>query len=67
MQTIHIDVNDNYLNQVINILESLKGIMLEDIKIEKKNVDENKDLIKAQIKSMSKTWDNKEDEAWDEL
>jgi copper chaperone CopZ len=67
MQTIHIDVNDNYLNQVINILESLKGIMLEDIKIEKKNVDENKDLIKAQIKSMSQTWDNKEDEAWDEL
>jgi hypothetical protein len=27
----------------------------------------NKDLINAQIKLMSKTWDNKEDEVWDEL
>jgi hypothetical protein len=27
----------------------------------------NKDLIDAQIKPMLRTWDNKEDEVWDEF
>ena len=70
MQTIHIDVNDNYVNKLVNMLENLKGIMLEDIKVDKKIeiVDESsKDLIDAQINSMSRTWDNLEDEAWNEL
>ncbi len=31
-----------------------------------KNQEDN-DLIKSQEVSMSKTWDNKEDEAWDEI
>jgi len=52
------------------MLENLKGIMLEDIKVDKKIeiVDEvSRDLIKAQITPMAETWDNSEDEAWDEL
>jgi len=28
---------------------------------------EDNDLIKSQEVSMSKTWDNNEDEAWDEI
>jgi len=70
MQTIHIDVNDNYVNKLVNMLENLKGIMLEDIKVDKKieSADETtEDLIKAQVTPMAQTWDNLEDEAWDEL
>ena len=55
---------------LLNMLENLKGIMLEDIKVDKKTeiVDEvSRDLIKAQITPMAETWDNSEDEAWDEL
>ena len=70
MQTIHINVNDNYADKLVNLLENLKGIMLEDIKVDKKikTIDKStKDLIDAQITTMAKTWDNSEDEAWDEL
>jgi len=70
MQTIHIKVNDNYANRIINMLENLKGIMLEDIKVEKniaKTEDSSINLIKSQETIMAKTWKNKEDEAWDEL
>jgi hypothetical protein len=70
MQTIHIDVNDNYVNKLVNMLENLKGIMLEDIKVDKKidSVDESSvELMNAQTTSMAKTWDNAIDEAWDDL
>ncbi len=70
MQTIHIDVNDNYVNKLVNILENLKGIMLEDIKVDKKidSLDEPRaEFMNAQSISMAKTWDNSVDKAWDDL
>jgi len=70
MQTIHIDVNDNYVNKLVNMLENLKGIMLEDIKVDKKYeaLDEStQELINAQTTSMAKTWNNSVDKAWDDL
>ena len=70
MQTIQIEVQDSYANKVINILENLKGIFLEDILIKKRvdSVDNNMvSMINAQEEVMKKTWDNDEDEAWNEL
>lgn len=70
MQTIHISVNDNYASKLINMLENLKGIMLEDIKVDKTIDSTDKsttDFINAQTTVMSTTWDNTSDEAWDEL
>ena len=70
MQTIHIDVNENYSQRVLNMLESLKGIMLQDIRVERtvKVIDDSsKELIDAQERVMAKLWDNEEDEAWNDL
>ena len=70
MQTIHINVDDNYAAKIINILENLKGVMLYDFQVEQTVNSEDKilsDFIEAQQNSMSKTWDNEEDKVWDEL
>ena len=42
-----------------------KGIPFSITTIQKNKEDD--DLMKAQELSMSKTWDNDEDKAWDEL
>ncbi|MEA1892124.1 MAG: hypothetical protein U9N33_05365 [Campylobacterota bacterium] len=39
----------------------------EKMKISTHQDNSNTDLIKAQETSMSKTWDNDDDKAWDEL
>ncbi len=68
MQTIHIDVSDIYATKLINMLENLKGIMLEEIRVDKSiEIIDNDivDLIQSQENTMAKTWENEEDEAWD--
>ena len=69
MQTIHIEVQDTYAKKVLALLESLRGVMLEDIKIEKKPLkqDTPHELIEAQENVMQSTWDNEQDKAWDAL
>ena len=69
MQTIHIDVKDNYAAKVLTMLETLRGVMLEDIKVEKKSTSLStpKELIDAQQSVMQSTWDNEQDKAWDAL
>ena len=69
MQTIHIDVKDNYATKILTMLETLRGVMLEDIKLEKKtdSLVTPKELIDAQQIVMQSAWDNEEDKAWDEL
>ncbi len=46
----------------------LKGVMIEKIKCD---LDEESkveyDFMKLQIDAMKNTWDNQEDEAWDDL
>jgi len=68
MQTITIEVKDNYTVNVLEMLHGLKGVMIEKIKYE---LDEESkveyDFMKLQIDSMKSTWDNQEDEAWDDL
>jgi len=68
MQTIHIDVKDIYVSNVLTILESIKDVMIEKINIESTNSrKDEEDFMKLQIDSMESTWDNDEDKAWDEL
>jgi len=68
MQTITIEVKDNYAVNVLEMLHGLKGVMIEKIKYD---LDEDSkveyDFIKLQVNSMRSTWDNQEDEAWDDL
>ena len=66
MQKIIIEVKDDYINNVVKILQSMQGIMINKIKLGNDNKIEN-DFIKLQIPSMEKTWENEEDKVWDEL
>ncbi len=66
MQKITIEVKDNYMNNVLEMLHSLEGVMIDKIKLANNNKTEN-DFLKLQISSMKKTWDNEEDKVWDEL
>ena len=69
MQKITIEVKDNYTNNVLEMLHGLQGVMIEKIKLNTSNHD-NKvedDFMRLQIDSMKKTWDNHEDEAWNDL
>ena len=68
MQKITIEVKDNYTANVLEMLHSLKGVMIEKIKFESDQEERiESDFIKLQINSMKHTWDNQEDEAWDDL
>lgn len=69
MQKITIEVKDNYTANVLEMLHSLKGVMIDKIKFDDSG-QENKiefDFMKLQVDSMRDTWDNQEDEAWDDL
>ena len=69
MQKIIIEVNDNYATNVIEMLHSLKGIMIDKIKFDNADQDSNVELdfMKLQTDSMKNAWDNQEDEVWNDL
>ena len=68
MQKIVIEVKDNYTENVLEMLNSLKGIMIDHIQYDAKQYEQVElDFMKLQINSMKDTWDNQEDEAWDEV
>ncbi len=69
MQKITIEVKDNYTDNVLEMLHGLQGVMIEKIKLTSSGHDNKveEDFMKLQIDSMKKTWDNNEDEAWDDL
>ena len=69
MQKITIEVKDNYTVNVLEMLHSLKGVMIDKIKFDDLD-QENKvefDFMKLQADSMKDTWDNQDDEAWNDL
>ena len=66
MQQIIIEVKDTYTDNVFEILHSLKGVMIDKIKFDEEKKLEF-DFMKLQVDSMKDTWDNQEDEVWDEL
>jgi len=68
MQKITIEVKDNYMNNVLEMLHSLQGVMIDRIKLVPENSEKiESDFMKLQVPSMEKVWDNKEDEVWDDL
>ena len=68
MQKITIEVKDNYAANVLEMLHSLKGVMIEKIKFDTDQEGKvDLDFINLQIDSMKHTWDNQEDEAWNDL
>jgi len=68
MQKIIIEVKDNYTENVLEMLHSLKGVMIEKIKFDSsQEARVDLDFMKLQIGSMKQTWDNQEDEAWNDL
>jgi len=68
MQTIHIDVKDRYVSNVLTLLRSMKDVMIDKVSVDTPSTTRDKEeLMKLQTTSMSNTWDNDEDKAWDEL
>ena len=69
MQKIYIEVKDDYTNNILEILHGLNGVMIDKIKLYSSGKESrvDKDLISLQFESMSKTWENEEDEAWDNV
>ena len=73
MQSIQLDISSDIFDRVIAFLEILpkskiKLKMIDNIfVVPKKDEEQEVSLQTLQNKSMSKTWDNREDEAWDEL
>ena len=69
MQKIYIEVKDDYANNILEILHGLSGVMIDKIKLysSKEEGRADKDFIGLQYESMSKIWDNEEDEVWDDV
>jgi len=68
MQAIHIQVKDPYVPNVLELLNSLKNVMVESIRLDTPpGTEDDTSLIELQESAMHATWDNEADEAWDEV
>ncbi len=68
MQKITVEVKDFYLENVLEMLHSVQGIMIEKIKTPSNTTRETElELMKLQESSMKNIWDNEEDRVWDAL
>ena len=68
MQKITIEVKDHYTTNVLEMLHGLKGVMIDTISFDTEQAQKvDYDFMKLQIDSMKSTWDNQEDEAWNDL
>ena len=68
MQTIHIDVKDHYVSNVLTMLKGMKDVMIDNIHLDNAVPKKDKEIfIDLQVPSMHKIWDNDADKAWDAL
>jgi len=70
MQTIQIEVKDNYVENVMTILDSMKDIMVENITLKYNSLEsnnENKYFNEISFESLKKDWDNDEDAVYDKF
>ena len=68
MQKITVEVKDSYFENVLEMLHSVQGIMIEKIKTSSDTTRETElELMKLQTASMQNVWDNEEDKVWDAL
>ena len=67
MQKITIEVKDDYVNNIIAVLQGLKGVIVDKIKLDDTAIKESdtKGMIALQQDVMERVWDNDEDKAWD--
>ena len=62
MQKITVEVKDSYFENVLEMLHSVQGIMIEKIKTSSDTTRETElELMKLQTASMQSVWDNEED------
>lgn len=70
MQTITLEVKDNYLNNTLEILHGLKDIMIDKITVKENEQfvrKEEDDFITLSNSSLEQIWDNKEDLIYDKF
>jgi len=68
MQTIQIEVQDNYVQNVMTLLGSMKNVMIENITIKNDEIEtdiEMNTFNKISLKSLEKEWDNDSDAEYD--
>ncbi|MEA2017520.1 MAG: hypothetical protein U9N59_03645 [Campylobacterota bacterium] len=70
MQTIQLQVKDNYVKNTLEILNGLKDVMIENITIKYSDIEKSKEdeyFTKVSFGSMEKCWDNDEDRVYDKF
>ena len=69
MKTIYIEVKDDYVSNVLKMLDGIKDVMIDKIKFEPLDKEKKTEqvLMMLQSSSMEQTWKNDEDKAWDDL
>lgn len=65
---IELKIEDSKVNFFLEFLNAIKDGVVQKIDIRERNLDVTVDnFINLQIGSLSKTWDNSDDKAWDDL
>lgn len=68
MQTIQIEVQDNYVQNVMTLLGSMKNVMIDNITIKNDEIETDSEMNtfnKISLKSLEKEWDNDSDAEYD--
>ena len=68
MRTIQLEIEDNYFNNTLKLLNNLKALMTENITIKYNNLTKDEELKNFSIlsnNSLENIWDNSEDAIYD--
>ena len=68
MKTIQLEIEDDYFENTLELLNNLKALMMENITIKYNNIIEDKeikDFSKLSNSSLEDIWDNSEDSIYD--
>ena len=68
MRTIQLEIEDNYFNNTLKLLNNLKALMAENITIKYSNLTKDEELKNFSIlsnNSLENIWDNSEDAIYD--
>ena len=68
MRTIQLEIEDNYFNNTLKLLNNLKALMTENITIKYNNLTKDEELKNFSIlsnSSLENIWDNSEDAIYD--
>ena len=70
MQTITIEVKDDYLDNTLEILHGLKDVMINSISVKYNDIvdaKEEKSFMRLSNTTLDKVWDNEEDSIYDKI